>query len=310
MKPLDRLRTFLTAKTSASADLVVAAEQARTEATNAGAEVARLGGERRSILLDGSDDALAKHDEAAAGAARRRDRAGALADELHRKAAEAAQREAEEARLAAYMGAKAKGEAASKLLAKEYPELVRRAALILRELAEAEAAILTANAALPAGLEPLPSPEHAVRSRAGLPREEVSEREVDLWCLAGHADPVADEYQRAVARNPDGSGYRSTAGGSDRYERRRFKRTEYRPAVAGVTMDRLATKLALPALRAGEPNGWRPFGDYATTPADVLARLDELAAEGDQRRAAEPSREVRVEHVYIGKASAPKAVAA
>lgn len=310
MKTIDRLRGLLTAKSPASADLAAAAAQARAEAEAAGADVDRLAAERRRILLDGTDDALAKHDEAAAGAARRRDRAGALAEELERKTAEAAQRETDEGRLAAYAAAKTRGEAAAKLLTKEYPEIARRAVALLRELAEAEAAIVAANTALPAGVEPLPSPEHAVRSRAGLPRKELSEREVDLWCLAGHADPVADEYQRAVARNPDGSGYRSTAGGSDRYERRRFTRTEHHPAVAGITKDRLATKLALPALQAGDPDGWRPFGDYATTPADVLARLDELAAEGGQRRAAEPPREVRVEHVYIGKPPKLHAIAA
>lgn len=260
-------------------------------------------------LLDLDEAGLQRVLDVRSAATIRRDRAAALVEALEDRFSEVQGDEAEQRRVAAYAAARTKGATAEKLIAERYPEIGRQLRSLLREIAEAEAAIGAVNADLPKNAAPLASPEIAVRARPVLPRKIVSETEVDLWCYKSEGWPIPAEFQSRIKAGADGNGY-GTHNGTTGYVRRRFLRREFLPQQQGDDPTRLASDVELPAMHERGPPLWRGPTGWGITPQDVLRRLDEAEASLAEDPGIVDGRKSEVEFVRIDDAAPAMAKAA
>lgn len=258
-------------------------DQIDIEGLEAAAE--KLEAERRRVLLDGTDKELEAIEIKIAAANRDIERAYAAKAELEKRL-EAAIAAATEAELAGiYNNAKAKADAAARLLRKEYPDLGRRFVELIRAVAEADVAVEEANKRLPAGAAALWPVEVMVRRRPGSEEKTISEKEVGLWTHAGSYDILPDNRQAEAGKRaseleaegrlrPDGvvhlhSGIRAV--------KRRFIRRTYLPRTNPIHYSPLAS-VVLPGLVAGDPPIWEHRHNSTDMPRLVLARMSDLAA--------------------------------
>ncbi|RWE11565.1 MAG: hypothetical protein EOS61_15660 [Mesorhizobium sp.] len=248
------------------------------------AEAEKLEEERRRALLDGTDKDVELVERKIEVANREVERAYAAQAELTKRI-ELAKAAATESELRArYDGAKAKSDAAGKMLQKEYPELAKRLVSLIRTLAEADVAVEEANRQLPADAPPLLPAEIVVRRRPGTNEKIISEKEVSLWVHAGSLTPFAedrqaeaDQREKDYAANwnglpPDGV----IQVGNSRVVKRRFIRKTYIPRGNAMLHTPLAS-VELPGLVGGDPPFWDQHRVGIHSSRSILARLQELA---------------------------------
>jgi hypothetical protein len=256
----------------------------------------KLEEERRHILLDGTDKELEDIETKITAANRDVERALATRAELEKRLREAAAAEADSVRLARYRAAKKAGELAAARVAEEYPRHAAGIRDLIRELAEATAAVQLANEDLPAGQEPLPDPEFSARGRVGLPRKIVGEEEVERWYNVSQGS-IAPEalWTKLDQMDHERTGVVRDAGYGCVYEKRRFIRREYLAEESMIRPERLAA-INLPGFAADDAPFWR-----AVMPSnDVRAILARLSAVSQHKPVArEDRREVRVEFIPI-----------
>lgn len=240
----------------------------------------QLEADRRRVLLDGTDKDVEAIEAKIASANRDIERAYAAKVELTKRLEEAAATATETERADAYRIAKAKADAAAKMLRKEYPELGRRFADLLRLVAEADMAVHAANEQLPADAAPLTPPEPMARCLPELPEQILEENEVELWCHAngsGSNSILSDDVQQKLAgcRADDNGVVQVPMHGYAAVKRRFIRRTTL-PRV-NASRPQPLSEIALPGLMDGDPPFWSPRG-YAMESRFILSRLAEIAS--------------------------------
>lgn len=256
----------------------------------------KLEAERRRILLDGSDKELEAVEVRIVAANRDIERGLAAKTELEKRLRDAAAAEADSVRLARYRTAKETAEFAAAKVAKEYPKHAKAIVELIRALAEATAAVQLANDDLPAGADPLPDPEFAVRGIPGSPRKIVNEVELVRWCVVDTGEiPPETLWSKLDQRDHEGSGVIREAGLGNNYEKRRFIRREYLEAEPMIRPDRLAS-INLPGFAADDPPIWRAIPSHNDV-RFILTRLSSLPLTEPVAR--EDRREVRVEFIPV-----------
>lgn len=264
---------------STAADIAAALDKARAELVTAEAAVGTAGRAYDDGLLDLDKVALRKLLDAAAEAKIDVDQINAKTAKLEKQLEKATAAEAEDGRRAAYARAKELSEAASKKLQREYPKAAEGIRDILKCIAEADMAVVEANADLPEGVARLEGPE-ADRSTPTRYREERGQAVVDVWVACGdRSSPLPDSMQRQVRpeerpRRGDNTLYgrvQTASGNWLEVEKRRFTRVEYLPHESARAITSLAASLNLPALYAGESPFWEA---YNHAPYQVVAELD------------------------------------
>lgn len=236
---------------------------------------------------------------------------GAARGRLVERLAAARQAEAETERRAAYDAAHAKREAAVKAVVGRYPKLRADLLALIRQVAEADAAILAANAALPADAAPL-DPVEKCRDTPALAEEIVKVETSERWVTRPEfgsidVDPTAETF----ADNGDGSatilvdipGTRAKATViADRIVTTTRHVLPWEP---GRSAERLSTT-RLPGIgpydRAFELD--RRFG---ASPADVLRAIERATADAPETPAPARAPSIRTETVNLRPTGAARA---
>ncbi len=272
---LDKIRAALKRPSPTPAQLADALADARRVDADARTAVERQADAVAAGYLDDDAKRAAARAKLADLRAAAEDAAAILA-EVERRHGAVLAADGEAARRAAYDAAKDKADAVGATLAQRYTTAAGAIVALLRDLAEANAAIDAANADLPAGAAEIAHPETVARSTPGLPWMPEEVDTVELWAFAD-GTPVADAYLCNVVDYGGGRGSYKVVRveGIDDVEvgqpieRRRFKRvTSYEPT-AGLYLTELARSLRLPHLFADRniigsdflPNAWTPAGD-------------------------------------------------
>jgi hypothetical protein len=263
------------------------------EATETQREVQALEQKRPHLLVYGTEEELAAHDEKISAAYRRQSRNAARKDELARLLAEADAREQEGNRQQRYDAVKQQVAEASRALAERYPRAAAELLAVMRILAEANAARAAVNATLPAGAELLPDPEQVVRGLPGEKEEIVGEKVTEVWCYADawSRGQVDDSHIPAIKSADGRTGILHLRDESPKaVVKRKKRRISYLQARGQFVAEPLTATLDLPALKAGEPPYFEPISILVGDgPRQALAQLDKLEA---KRR--EPPRDPRM----------------
>lgn len=295
----DIQKVFASGKAPSISTLEKAEAQAVRALEDARAEVEKLRATLPEAIVAGDAARRAHRDRLRQEEENVEDAASALA--IVREKLAAARHEAEQAaRRASYAkAAKARDEMAARLT-REYPVITNQLRDLITAIARADAEVDEANAALPEGEAPLARVEDTVRDVPGIARKVVGEKIVEKWCLAGATQPAAD--QTGIRDEGDGRGTKivpasgGTATARLHYDRHDFRETRFIPARPGAFGPRLHA-MALPALKAGEPEAWHAM-PLDASPATILAALDALAHEA--KAALAPEKDVEaVEHILI-----------
>jgi hypothetical protein len=187
-------------------------------------------------------------------------------------------------------------------------------------MALADVAIGEANASLPKGEAPLDAVDHFARASGGRPQRVVSEKVAFRWVreadgkvasddVAARITPKPHDPTRGVLRStttfaaPADPGRLIQAASEthhkiDYFALRRFRMIEIEDAVPARAPTSLAQTLSLPGLGPNDPPIWEEVEFWSAEGADVLRRLDELAARVVAPEKVKPTR--RVEFHPIG----------
>lgn len=292
---LDKLRGVLRRPTSTSAELGDALDIARQNETRALAAVEKQAAAVAAGYLD-EDAKRAKDRVTLADLRGLAEDATMIRVELEKRHNTAIATDENQRRAAVYADAKAQAEAAALALTRTYPKLAGSMIAMVKDLATAQRAVALANAELPQGAAPLEDPEMAARGVPGLPREVVSDEEVELWARYDLNEPVEESFQSEIYPAGGGWGKRghyqmgllSTGEPQAIYRRRRFRKVVTREPTNGDYPLPLAAALQLPAVR-GSGMLWGDSHPLFTPglslalgggaePDVVLARLAEVDA--------------------------------
>ncbi|MHC2108368.1 hypothetical protein [Methylobacterium sp. CM6246] len=234
-------------------------------------------GAYRDRILDATPAELEKLQAAKARATVDLDRSEALVAALTSRIAYVRDDQQQAGRRARYQNAQALAQAAQQALAQDYPDIARRVHSLLRTVAEAEAAVIEANAELPDGAAPIRSPERAVRDAARLPLD-MSTAEVDLWSTVGNIEPLPEADQsrvRAIRGNSD-HGTIDRDGRDIPCVRVTYRRDVVLYDDAGQSLPPLAAGISLPALYAGTTAFWSAAHATERSPAQILAEIAQI----------------------------------
>lgn len=219
-------------------------ETAKVELAAAEAAVTEAETLYRSGLLDADDDTLRALAESQATAGMRRDRARALVARFEEQmaAAQAAERQAELARI---VGEADAATAEFRVAAEsDLSSMIGKARRLADLAAAAERARETAIRALrAAGSEEMPPAVEAFRHLSGRPEKTLAVDEVELW-VDERGNAVG--YQDKIAVGSDGGGILRLPNATymQKYtRRRRFERTEFLPATAAYRPPALVAAL-------------------------------------------------------------------
>lgn len=240
----------------------------------------------RAVVLDSEapdaelEAALETIDARLGALRRKRDIGSAKLGRLDQRLADVRVAEAVEAQRAAYAAAlEQRDRIAGKLVAR-LERLGADGRALLRDVAEAQAAVDAANENLPPGATAI-APVEAVRA-ASPPPDTIETRRVKVFVDAD-GQRLAEQSEVCSHRREDGKfdieiPISGSTGARARYEIAElveFDEVTTTSYSAATYVDPLEKDLSLPAPRAGDQPGWRPFPDWAT-PAQIFAELDRL----------------------------------
>jgi|GEM_PF-5271720 len=298
MNIFDRSRSLLKKKSPTAAELAEGVAAAREAYETAKVKAGRERLLHPKHLLAGAFEAT-KHKQLLAELDSDVQDATVFLAALEERHAEVAAAEAEAARLARYDEAAKLAAEVGEELATKYPELAAGLVQLLHRVTYSDDAISAANEDRPAGRERLRRVEEMVRDGPDLPRKNIRERVVALWAFERSQQPLSEDQQAKVIAHgdrhtgflPHGSG--AFAGGSP-VAKRRFRRIEYVERVDGLRGARLAD-MAIPSLRARDPDFWTPGEFYNPKLADTQRRLNVI--QSGERVWRPEDRKVKVEYV-------------
>lgn len=314
---LDKVRTALRRPTPTSEQLATAVNDARRAETEALAAVDKA----QAVVAAGFMDDAAKRQidrNSLADAREAAEDATLVRAEAERRHAAAVAAEEQARRRGLYDSARAEADAAAADVAKQYPQLASSLVALLGRLAQAQQAAAIVNDQLPDGAVPLADPEMVARGSAGLPREVISDREVEAWSRLDWDQPLDEPFQSQIYPTEGGWGRRksydggkSSLGEADAlYRLRRFRRVEFREAVSDDLPPPLAASIYLPTMQGKAPL-WGQFGGYRPNSAfignfyqanheAVLGRLAEIDADA-VARTVKVERPVKVEWTLLAE---------
>lgn len=274
-------------------ELAPSLPQAEAELSAAREAQATAEADYKANLLTADDVAMRRLVEARSDAGVRVDRAIALVEALRERLVVAEAREAEVARMVAYEAAVAEADAARHALAERYPVLARELVRLMETVARAELTVGRVNADLPQGAAAIERVEASVRDVPAVPERIVSEIPVERWVDEGRVMPGPfpqdlvreTERGRGIIRNNS-----LQISGQTQVELRPFTEQRFYAALGRRWANDLARGLALPGLRADEPDLWRP-AEGMIRPAEVLHRI---AASRSAEPTLAPRAEVKV----------------
>lgn len=257
--------------------LAAALKEGRSQVAAASADREAAEASYRATILDATPAELERLQAAKARATIALDRAEALVAALVARIDLVRDDQEQAGRRARYQNAQALAQAAQQALAQDYPDIARRVHALLRTVAEAEAAVIEANAELPAGAAVIRSPERAVRDAARLPLD-MTTTEVELWRTVGNIEPLPEADQRrvqAVRGNPD-HGTLDRDGRAVPCVRVTYRRDVVLYEDARQSLPPLAAEISLPALYAGTAALWSATSSTERSPAQTLAEIAQV----------------------------------
>jgi hypothetical protein len=269
-----------------AATIAAAVDVLDTKAAEARAALAAAEDRRADAVLSGDAAAADVRAEVAALAADLVD-LGAARTRLVERLAATRQAEAEADRQASYDAALAKREAAARAVAARYPKLRSDLLALIRQVAEADAAILAANAALPADTDPLDKVE-TFRDTAALAEEIVKVETSERWVTRPEfgsidVDPTADTFtdhgdgSASILVDIPGTRAKATVI-ADRIVTTTRHVLPWQP---GMAAERLAT-VRLPGVAAGDP-AFDLDARFTADPDDVLRAVERATAETQEQ---------------------------
>ncbi len=264
-------------------------------------------------------DGLLKLDEAAhqkildqkQAAVVRQDRAKALVEALETKLATVRGEEAQAQKTAVYDAARTKRDAAAKRLRDEYAKHATAIASIIRECAEADAAVSQANADLPADDDPLLTVEAFVRDQPALPRKVIKEKNVSLWTYVSTGHILSPDLQAQVRSTGNDTGVLHNEGvthSTSQVIRRKYRQLEFLRETSANAAERLATSVRLPGVVYGEPAIWDDT--RSSQPDLVLARAAEMQTRRQEFSLSADTRAIEIEMLQVDDATAVESEAA
>lgn len=235
---------------------------------------------RRAALLEDDDTLLDEIEAEILAVNRQIEKALAAQKRLQERLRAAEGEEMEEGRRARYQQAQKASAAARKELAK-YPALAAQLVEIIETIASAEAEIASANADLPAGVEPLPSAETAARGWPAIPAKETRGRPRQAWFYTdtNWGEVRGDDLRELQTTSPTtGTVTRMMQDRPSKIpvERRTVIDIEVTPGQSAITPTPLASELQLPALHAGLPPIWSPASDPGFFAGGISHFLDDV----------------------------------
>ncbi|WP_066717355.1 MULTISPECIES: hypothetical protein [Hyphomicrobiales] len=281
---LDAIRKLLRSPKDApptAATIAAAIDFLDTKAAEARAALAAAEDRRADAVLSGDAAAADVRAEVAALAADLVD-LGAARTRLVERLAATRQAEAEVERRAAYDAAHTKREAAAKAVAARYPKLRADLLALIRQIAEADAAIAAVNAALPADADPI-DPVETFRDTPALAEETVKVEVTERWVARPEFGSVdVDPSAAGFVDRGDGSAiftirvpgtHLTRTGIADRITTTTRHVLPWQP---GVAAERLATA-RLPGVAAGDP-AFDLDARFTADPDDVLRAVERATA--------------------------------
>ncbi len=311
LKPLKLLLGLAQKSGLSSQELETALADARSAVGVAEQELTKADAAYRAGLLEATEPALQKILDQKQAATVQRDRAKALVEALETKLATVRGEEAQAQKTAVYDAARAKLDAAAKRLRDEYAKHATAIATIIRECAEADAAVSQANADLPADGDPLLIVEALVRDQPALPRKVIKEKTVSLWTYVSTGHILSSDLQAQVRSTGNDTGVLHNEGvthSTSQVIRRKYRQVEFLGETSANAAERLATSVRLPGVVYGEPAIW---DDTRSSQSDlVLARAAEMQARRQEFSLSSDTRAIEMEMVPVDDATAVESEAA
>jgi hypothetical protein len=180
-------------------------------------------------------------------------------------------------------------QALAERMREEGPEIVQKLRGLLRDLAHADIATTNINAMLPADVARVKTADVIARAREMRPRQDVSERQVELWVGIENGTPIADQTSVTDLGNGIGTIPSASSAKVLKCRRRRYRQIEYRPEEPVERVEPLRKVLRLPHF---DKPGLAWSGDHISSPRAALQFLD--------REAPEPRKETLTELVPDG----------
>ena len=150
---------------------------------------------------------------------------------------------------------------------------------LVRDVAAAAIVDAELNAKLPDDAERIQSADMLARYRPPAPREDISEKEIELWVFASNGNLVG--AQDDVIGLSDGSGYLLGSQHRTHCVRRKYRSIEYREAEARQPFNSLYEALRLPNVD-GPGTAWRPR--ERMSPSAALEVLKRRSSNGTKRQ--------------------------
>ena len=156
-------------------------------------------------------------------------------------------------------------------LRKEGAAVVQQLQGLLRDVAQADIATAKINAMLPADAPPIKTTDTIARAREMRPREDISEKQVELWVSAESGAPIPDQTSVSDHGNGVGTVPSASSTGVHKCARRRYRLIEYYDEEPVQRVEPLIKALRLPHF---DRPGIAWDGDHVGGPQAALDLLD------------------------------------
>jgi hypothetical protein len=190
------------------------------------------------------------------------------------------------------VAARKQNEAVAERMRTDGVRLIAEVKALARDIAAACLEARAVNVALPAGVETVVEADFLACGRPGVPRENVSEKIVDLWVFENSGNLIGN--QDAVTETADGKGFLVPGTGvgamlGTSCVRRRYRHVSYRPAERPTDPVPFHASLRLP-----DCDGPAPGFDGSRMVIEAVAALD-LDASASVKAERKARRPVQVE---------------
>lgn len=236
-----------------------------------------------------------------AAAANELDRLERLATVTENTAAEATKSEAEATARREIAAARKDAEELAKFIRTDGARIFGEVLDLAKRCAQQSLAAKALNERLPDGEAPIPAADILARDFGAEPRKDVRSREVELWVASTTGAIIGD--QDAVASDGGVHGSVHVFGGTMRWKciKRRFRETEFHPAVSFDWPGSFHELLRLPRLDAPGP-----AFDGSVVTLEPVADLDVAAVLAARKK---PPRPTQIELIPIDPTWPPPATA-